>query len=143
VASAVTGLSDGKSRISRRAFLSGGAAAALLAATPVAVLSGLAAPLRDPLVRDRFEPLHGSTLRMTGPGTDINVVLAEISDLRPASRPNDPKRFSLLFRAPHGKPRVSGMRTFQHADLGKVDLFVSPVDRGLEATHFEAIVNRL
>jgi hypothetical protein len=94
------------------------------------------------LKRSRFTPLVGAQLRMTGGGVDARVVLAEVSDLSPVLRPHDPDRFSLLFRVPRGHHVSPGIRTFHHPHLGRVALFVSPVDRGIKARHFEAVVNR-
>src|SRR5271168_2154749 len=86
-------------RVSRRTFAGGSVALALLSAMPVSLARAAA---NSPWARSRFTPFLGSTFRMTGAGDDADVVLTEISDLRPVARANDNQRFALLFTAPHG-----------------------------------------
>ncbi|HEY6787404.1 MAG TPA: hypothetical protein VI365_08835 [Trebonia sp.] len=128
--------------VSRRTFAGGSVALALLSAIPVS-LGRVAAAAGSPWARSRFTPFLGSTFRMTGAGDDADVVLTEISDLRPAARANDNQRFALLFTAAHGHGPADGTRTFTRAGFGAIDLFVSPVGAGAEARHYEAIINRL
>lgn len=128
--------------VSRRTFAGGSAALALLSAIPVSLARAAAAS--SPWARSRFTPFLGSTFRMTGAGDDTDVVLTEVSDLRPAPRANDSQRFALLFTAAHGHgPAADGTRTFTRAGFGAIDLFVSPVGAGTGARHYEAIINRL
>jgi hypothetical protein len=128
--------------VSRRTFAGGSVALALLSAMPVS-LARVAAAAKSPWARSRFTPFLGSTFRMTGAGDDVDVVLTEISDLRPVARANDNRRFALLFAAPHGHGPADGTRTFSHDGFGAIDLFVSPVGAGAGARHYEAIINRL
>ena len=128
--------------MSRRAFAGGSVALALFSAVPGA-LARAAAAAKSPWARSRFTPFLGSTFRMTGAGDDADVVLAEISDLRPVARANDDRRFALLFTAPHGHGPADGTRTFTRAGFGSIDLFVSPVGAGAGTRHYEAIINRL
>jgi hypothetical protein len=135
----MTGVAGG---LSRRMFLSGGAAVALLLAGPPAwARSALAARTR-PLRRSRFKPVLGATLRMTGGGDDVDVVLAEITDLSPVLRADDEDRFALLLHARGSHRLRAGTKTLRHHDLGAVALFISPVDRGVEPAHYEAVINR-
>jgi len=131
--------------MSRRAFTGRGAALALFSAIPVP-LAGIAVAARSPWARSRFTPFLGSTFRMTGAGDDAgddaDVVLTEISDLRPVARANDERRFALLFTAPHGQGPAGGTRTFSRPGFGAIDIFVSPVGAGTGARHYEAIINR-
>jgi hypothetical protein len=69
-------------------------------------------------------------------------VLAEISDLVPAMRAQDERRFALRFDAPRTHLRTEGIRTLHHPQLGDVSMFVSPVDRGVTALHYQAVINR-
>jgi hypothetical protein len=128
-------------RMSRRSFARGGAALALFSAVPVS-LAGAVAAASSPWARSRFAPFLGSTFRMTGAGDDVDVVLTEISDLRPMARANDDRRFALLFTAPAGHGPADGTRTFRRGGFGAIDLFVSPVGAGTGARHYEAIINR-
>jgi len=127
--------------MSRRAFTGRSAALALFSAIPVP-LARVAVAARSPWARSRFTPFLGSSFRMTGAGDDADVVLTEISDLRPAARANDERRFALLFTAPHGHGPADGTRTFSRPGFGAIDLFVSPVGAGTGARHYEAIINR-
>jgi quercetin dioxygenase-like cupin family protein len=94
------------------------------------------------LTRSRFTPLVGRTLWMRAQGADIRVVLTEVADLRPARGDGDEDRFVLHFRAAKGAPRRSGVWRLSHRDLGHVDLFVSPIDRGVRTTRYEAVIDR-
>jgi hypothetical protein len=123
-------------------FVRGAATVALLAGAPAAWARNVVAASRSSLARSRFVPVLGSTFRMTGDGHDVDVVLAQITDLSPVLRAADQDRFALLFDVSVGQPLASGIRTFHNDDVGEVSLFVSPVDRGIKAGHYEAIINR-
>jgi hypothetical protein len=128
--------------ISRRAFIRSGVAVTVLSAVPVALVpTAWAAPVKG-LTRSRFAPLVGATFRMTGGGDDLDVVLAEINDLVPLLRAHDERRFALRFDAPRGHRRTEGIRTLHHRQVGNVVMFVSPVDRGAKALHYQAVINR-
>jgi hypothetical protein len=160
--------------VSRRAFIAGGAAAALLTAWSLASgkgaestlpagagragpATGAAAPGRhaaleaaagevggEPavLTRSTFVPLLGTTLRMTGGGDDVYVVLSEINDLSPSAR-DDEGRFALIFRAPAGQVPTQGIRTLHHDRIGATGIFVAPVGRAVGGLSYEAVFNRL
>jgi hypothetical protein len=135
--------------ISRRMFIGAGAAVTLLAAAPPAWARRSMSAVRsavtarsNPLRRSRFTPALGSTLRMTGGGEQLDVVLAEITDLRPLLRADDEDRFALLLHVPGSRRPTAGIRTLRHPDIGEVALFVSPVDRGVNPVHYEAVINR-
>lgn len=147
-ARAGTRVFSGGDRMSRRVFLGGSAGVALLdAARPawarrvVAETGRALAGRPTSLTRSLFEPILGATLRVGSRLDSVEVVLAEITDLAPVLRADDPNRFALLLRA-HGSHRpVSGIRTFHHHDLGDVALFVSPVGRAVKPAHYEVIIN--
>jgi hypothetical protein len=129
-------------RVSRRAFLCSGGAFALLATSPSAWARRVTRVGRTALQRSHFKPLVGEKLRMTGGGNDVHVVLSEITDLVPKLRADDPDRFALLFTVGRSHHATPGIRTLHHDALGQVALFVSPVDRGIKARHYEAVINR-
>lgn len=79
---------------------------------------------------------------MTGGGVTVIVVLTKIGNLTPVLREDDPNRFVLLFEAPLNHERTQGIRRLYHDALRPVSLFVSPVDRGVRARHYEAVINR-
>jgi len=134
--------SSGVGRLTRRMFVRTGAAAWALALAPDAWASSTSASRLSSLTRSHFQPLVGAKLRMTAGGTDVHVVLVGVHDLLPVLRPNDPNRFSLMLDVPRQGLCTAGIKTFHHRHLGRVDLFISPVDRGIKARHYEAVINR-
>jgi hypothetical protein len=134
--------STGVGGLTRRMFVRAGVALGALVVAPDAWAKTILGNSRGSLRRQHFKPLVGSKLRMTGGQTDVQVVLAGIHDLLPVLQPHDPNRFSLVFAVPRGHRCAAGIMTFHHRDLGHVDLFVSPVDRGIKARHYEAVINR-
>lgn len=135
--------------LSRRMFISAGAAVAVLATAPpawarrsISAARGALTGRANQLKRSRFTPALGSTLRMTGAGEQIDVVLAQITDLRPVLRADDEDRFALLLHVPGDQRRAAGIRTLRHPDIGEVALFLAPVDRGVNPAHYEAVINR-
>jgi hypothetical protein len=133
---------------SRRVFLGGSAAAALVLAVPAWTRSAAAATRSAlglaprALTRARFKPVLGATLRMSGEGKTVDAVLAEIADIAPVARADDPNRFSLLLHVAGGYRPRGGIKTLRHPDLGEVALFVSPVNQGVKPAHYEAVINR-
>jgi hypothetical protein len=138
------GVTNGFGAISRRAFLrGGGATVAYLAVAPAAWARNtrISGP-GNPLARSRFTPHIGARFRMSGEGPDLDVVLSAIDDLIPVTRSEDPDRFALLLEGPIDLPSTEGIRTLHHDALGEISLFVSSVDRGVDARHYEAVINR-
>src|ERR1700733_5036310 len=113
-------MDDGASAITRRVFVRGGAATLVfLAEGPTAWARSSRAAKRKALrrkhlTRSHFKPLVGAKVRMTGEGEDVHVVLAEVTNLVPVLRKDDPNRFGLLFKAPLNHPPAEGIRTFHH-----------------------------
>jgi len=132
----------GDGALTRRRFVRSGVALGALALAPGAWAKSISRSGGGTLRRSHFKPLVGAKLRMTGGDTGVHVMLVGIHDLLPVLRPNDPNRFSLLFAVPRDHRCAEGIMTFHHRDLGRFDLFVSPVDRGLKARHYEAVINR-
>jgi hypothetical protein len=94
-------------------------------------------------VRSTFTPLLGSTFHMSGGGSGYDVVLTEIDDLDFSRADQSEDCFSLIFSGSTSRPRTSGIRTFRHAKIGAVDMFVSPVDRGVRALRLQSVINRI
>jgi hypothetical protein len=118
----------------------GGVALGSFLVVPAAWARSSNATVRRTLVRSHFKPLVGAKLRMTGGGNHVTVVLAEVKDLAPAGSSAD--QFALLFKVPRRQRVSEGIRTLHHSAFGQVDLFISPVDRGVKARYFEAVINR-
>ena len=125
--------------VSRRAVLVGGAATAALSVAQFGWLQSALAATAIP-GRDAFAGCLGATFRITGNGLAADAVLTEVTGLSPATQTIDQNRFSLVFTL--GGPLPQGIYTFRQKQLGNVDLFAAPVDRGVKARFFQAIVNR-
>ena len=126
--------------MTRRAFVRSGAALGSLLVAPAAWARSSNATVRRTLVRSHFKPLVGAKVRLTGGGNDVTVVLAQVKDLAPAGSSAD--QFALLFKVPRRQRVDEGIRTLHHSAFGRIDLFVSPVDRGVKARYYEAVINR-
>jgi hypothetical protein len=139
--------------VSRRKVLRDGAVVAALSAVPLSIAQVAGATTRPsarhrgslrhvPLTRSTFEPLVGRTFTTSGQGDTRHAVLAEVNDLVPAKTSGDEHRFALVFHAARGGKPESGVKRFHHPELGSVSLFAGPVDRGVKAARYEAIINR-
>ncbi|MDQ6804014.1 MAG: hypothetical protein M3065_03385 [Actinomycetota bacterium] len=135
-------MASGIGPMSRRMFLRGGATFAVLAVAPSAWARSTTASAANSLTRSRFTPHVGATFRMSGDGNYVDVVLTKIDNLIPVMRSEDPNRFALLLEAPLDHPPTEGIRTLHNSAFGDVTLFVSPVDRGVDGRHYEAVINR-
>ena len=120
---------------SRRSVLGIAVLSTLALATPPVPAS--AAPSQAPLrlVRSAFTPHVGRRFTLSRPGATTTARLYTVEDLRQGSRPNDPHRFSLLFRASERLPGGQGVFRLRLGGVGSVDLFVVPVDRGVRGQH--------
>lgn len=94
------------------------------------------------LTRSTFSPLLGQSFRVTGGTYLANLVLDEVNDLSPVGKINDEHRFSLIFSGPPRGPRIDEIAEFRHENIGSFSMFVTPVDRVVNATHYEALFNR-
>lgn len=125
--------------VSRRTILVGSAATAALAVMPFGWLQSALATTAIP-GQDAFAGCVGATFRISGNGLAIDAVLNEVNGLSPAAQAGDQNRFGLIFAL--GGPLPQGTYTFRQKKVGSVDLFAAPVDRGVKARCFQAIVNR-
>ncbi len=132
--------------VSRRTFLRDGAVVAAAGAATLSI-SGVASAAtrtavpRAKLARSTFVPLVGRTFTMAEGRSSHDAILAEVNDL-PAADRGDEDRFALVFHVDRRNRPAQGLKQFRHAELGRVDLFAGPVDRGVKALRFEAVVNR-
>jgi hypothetical protein len=104
--------------------------------------AGRRLPAPDPLKRSTFAPLVGEAFTMTGAGGARRAVLAEVNDLRPETSAGNEDRFALVFKVAPGRNPAGGVKEFRHPRLGSVSLFAGPVDRGVKAARYEAVINR-
>lgn len=70
-------------------------------------------------------------------------VAIELIDVRAGRSSPRQEQFSLLFRGPLDCPFGQGAWTLQHAALGEIEIFLSPVDRDAAGYYYEAVFNRL
>jgi hypothetical protein len=135
------------SHVSRRTVLRTGATlvvagafAALLPEDAFAVTTASARQL--PMTRDAFEQLLGTTLRMRGNGSAYVVTVVSVDDIKPASATGDRHRFAVTFRGSRRHVADQGVYTLSAAGRRGFDLLVVPVDRGVAARHYQAVINR-
>lgn len=140
--------------ISRSGLLKLGAVAALVVgARPIArAAAGTSAPAADDestiaapgggprhLRLSTYAPLVGSTFLIHREGSvPLSVKLASATALQ---SPGD--AFSLIFRAPRHSEVSQNASTLEHPSLGRFDLFVAPVGRGVKGQDFQAVINRI
>jgi hypothetical protein len=126
--------------MSRRAVLLSGGGAVVLALLPVGALqNAFGGTMTSIPRRDAFTACRGTTFRISGNGLAVDAVLTEVDDLQPVLRVNDQKRFGLIFNLGAALPQ--GLYTFRQKQLGSVVMFGAPVDRGVKARCFQAVVN--
>jgi len=83
--------------------------------------------------------LH-DTFTLFGPeGEPWPVELIDVSDL--PSRPGN-EQFSVLFRELEGRRAGQGTYTLEHQRLGRIELFLVPIDAGKGVIALEAAFNR-
>jgi len=70
----------------------------------------------------------------------VESQLTEVSELLLSPKQ---ERFSLVFRTSNDFFLGQGQRPFEHDVMGKFELFLVPIGRGEDGTHYEAIFNRL
>ncbi len=120
----------------------GGAGRALAGAAGVgAAASGLGKPTGGPayLHRETYVPFVGTDFAVHRPGAaTLRVKLVEARQL-----PDVGDSFSLLFRGQARAGIVGGTYRLEHPSLGNIDLFVSPVGRGVRGLELEAVINRI
>lgn len=126
-------------RVSRRAVVG----AALAAPTVVgleAVAGSAAAAEVAPYARSTWKPHLGRRFTLRGNGVRGRAVLTSIDDVAGGSS-RAAHRFSLVFTGDADLPE--GLVSVSRPGFGPVSLFVTSVDRGVEAQHRQAVVNRI
>jgi hypothetical protein len=130
--------------ISRRGLFRLAAVVGAAVALPVELTqsAGATAASSVKLTRANFARYVGTTMRMTGSGFSGNVVLSSVDNIA-AAPANDANRFTVLFKTTASSTTaVQGIYTFRQSSFGSVDLFVVPVDRGVNARYYQAVINR-
>ena len=128
----------------RRRFL--GAAAALGLAGSSAAARALGGAGAAPLTRSWFLPCVGTPFRIRdAAGRQAAMVLMSLDPLRhtrgfPSPEIAAQHCFAAGFLAPAGTPKIDGLCTVEHAQLGSFPLALTPVGQSGKA--WEAIFNR-
>ena len=108
------------------------------------------APSSTPLIHDEllrlqiFAPHVGSEFLVLRGSEWVPVTLGEVKDQRrnPAS-PTAAEQFSLIFAAGTEKPLQQGIHDFEHPDLARFELFITPVMcPHPDLRWYEAVINR-
>ena len=97
----------------------------------------------DKLALSAFESHVGSVFRLAAePDSEIDLIL--ISAARMPS--NDPpgstdfgRPFSLLFRGPESQPFGQGTQTLSHQAMGRLEIFLVPMQPDAEGPLYEAV----
>jgi hypothetical protein len=140
--------------ISRSGLLKLGAVAALVVgARPIArAAASSSAPVTDDesgiapagsgpryLRLATYVPLVGSTFLIHREGSlPLSVKLVSATEL-----PGVGDSFSLVFRGPLHSEVSQQVSSIEHRSLGRFELFVAPVGRGVKGQDFQAVINRI
>lgn len=137
---------------SRRQFLTTGSKLALAAGLLPSVLldrslvwASPATPA-DQLSPAMFRELERSTFTVHGKDKSANLRLVKVCNEQVQSIPGTGKlsKFSLLFRGSDQSPLEQETYRFEHAALGKFDVFLVPVDlAGNGRQHYQVVFNQL
>jgi hypothetical protein len=86
-----------------------------------------------------YVPFVGSTFRINREGASpLKVKLVSAKALAGKG-----ESFSLIFRGPRHAELAQQISTLEHPSLGRFDLFVAPIGRGVKGQEFQAVVNRI
>jgi hypothetical protein len=69
----------------------------------------------------------------------VELELAEVSELKQTPRNEE---FAIVFRGPKEAFLGQGMRSLEHDQLGKFDLFIVPIREDDKGYYYEAVFNR-
>ena len=92
----------------------------------------------DALTAATFEPLRGSTFRIShpdAPGFEVELVAVSEAEHRGPSR----RQFSLTFRGGPDPPQPQRIYRLDHDDLGSVELFLVPLGPDGVGQRYEAV----
>jgi len=96
----------------------------------------------DALALSDFEPFVGTTFGLEPDGGPrLELVLISATRIPGAGRPpsDDGRPFSLLFRGPVDRPLDQGTHELAHRGMGKVVIFLVPMQPDDEGPIYEAV----
>ncbi len=138
----------------RRFLVNCSAVAATASIAPATVLAGqsrLAEISLDHLGLERFTTLLRTVFTARGEaGAGVKLRLVQVQP-QPSSRNATAhatdaanEKFSLLLRGSRRQPLEQGTYWFEHAGVGRFEMFIAPVGRPRRSQcHYEAVFNRL
>jgi hypothetical protein len=85
------------------------------------------------------ECLHDTFTLIAPGGETCPLELIEVAE-KPAAPGNE--QFSIVFRETEGHRAPQGIYTLEHERLGRIELFLVPVDEGSGRIALEAVFNR-
>lgn len=95
----------------------------------------------DDLTRTSFEPHLNTTFRLHLEDADaLDLELIEANDRTPERF--DGEQFSLIFKGPPDPFLPQQIYTLEHAAMGRLALFLVPVDQKKDGFRYEAYFNR-
>ncbi len=97
--------------------------------------------MSDYLTRVSFEPYLNTTFRLNLEGGEaIDLELVEANDKTPERF--DGEQFSLIFKGPPDSYIEQQTCPLEHPAMGRLDLFLVPVDQKKDGFYYEAFFNR-
>lgn len=90
-----------------------------------------------------FQPLVGQFFDVSlDQGTSV-LTRIELKEARPSGngRPDARNPFRLLFEGPASEPLDQGMFVLEHAEFGKLPIFIVPIRGDSETRGYEAVFN--
>ena len=95
----------------------------------------------DALTRTSFEPHCQTVFQVVRDDAEpLELELVEAVDKTPEGF--DGEQFSLLFRGPLDQPLDQRIYSIEHDAMGRLDLFLVPVDQRKQGFFYEAYFNR-
>ena len=97
----------------------------------------------DTLTVADFKTRVGETFRAAAPGSTVDLVLAEVTDLAGRFKEDGPRRtpFSLIFRGPLQPFLPQQIYPLDNDALGRLEIFLVPLGPDPQGMRYEAIFN--
>ena len=97
----------------------------------------------DKLTVADFKGRMGETFRAAAPGSTVDLVLAEVTDLAGRFEGDGPRRtpFSLIFRGPVQPFLPQQIYPLDNDVLGRLEIFLVPLGPDAQGMRYEAVFN--
>lgn len=84
--------------------------------------------------------LHGRFKIHQSTDNVVEVDLVEVSEFK---KSDFQERFWIVFRGPGSNPLPQGTYLFENENIGRFDIFITPMRHDSESLYYEAVFNRL